>query len=260
MIKRTLLAAPLVAFVCVAASVASAADFPLRAKFPTAPTISVDELNNKYDDVVIVDVRSQVEFDVIHPVKAHHLPMSDRGFFDNVKKLDAENGGKTLVFYCNGWECPKSYEAAVLCQKNGVANVAVFDAGPFVWVDVHPEKTNLLGKAPADRSKLIAKDKFTAHLVSFDEAKKRAATSHVIDVREPIQRDVIPDLANLRNVPLDRLQPLLKEGRFKDKPIVFIDAVGSQVAWLQYFLEEYGYKDYVFLKGGMQSTQACTNC
>lgn len=244
----------------VAASLAGAADFPLRAKFPTAPTISVDELEAKYDDVLVVDVRSQVEFDVIHLVKAHHLPMSDRGFFDNAKKLHADNGGKALVFCCNGRECPKSYEAAVLCQKNGVANVAVFDAGPFEWVAVHPDKTNLLGKAPADVSKLIAKDKFVAHLVSFDEAKKRAAASHVIDVREPIQRDVVPDLANLRNVPLDRLQPLLKEGRFKDKPIVFIDAVGSQVAWLQYFLEECGYKDYVFVKGGMLSQTACTNC
>ncbi len=141
-----------------------------------------------------------------------------------------------------------------------VSNVAVFDAGPFEWVATHPEKTKLLGKAPADVSKLISKEKLAAHQISFEEAKKRAATSNVIDVRDPIQREVVPDLANLRNVPLDRLEPLLKEGKFKDKPIVFIDAVGAQVAWLQYYLENYGYKDYAFVKGGMLSTKACTNC
>ncbi len=260
MIKRSLLLAPLLAAVCAIATVATAADFPLRAKYPNAPTISVEELNSKYNDVLVVDVRSKFEFDVIHVANAHLLPMSDRSFFEDVKKLQTANGGKSLVFYCNGAKCAKSYDAASLCQKNGVSNVAVFDAGPFEWVATHPEKTKLLGKAPADVSKLISKEKLAAHQISFEEAKKRAATSNVIDVRDPIQREVVPDLANLRNVPLDRLEPLLKEGKFKDKPIVFIDAVGAQVAWLQYYLENYGYKDYAFVKGGMLSTKACTNC
>lgn len=260
MVKKTLIMAPLVAFVCAVASVAVAADFPLRAKYPNAPTISTEELTAQYESVLVVDVRSKFEFDVIHLVKAHHLPMSDRSFFEDAKKLQAANGNKKLVFYCNGTTCAKSYDAATLCQKNGVSNVAVYDAGPFVWVATHPDKTNLLGKSPADPSKLIGKDKLNQHMISFDEAKKRSATSHAIDVREPIQRDVVPDFANLRNVPLDRLEPLLKEGKFKDKPIVFVDAVGKQVAWLQYYLEEYGYKDYAFVKGGMLSAKACTNC
>jgi rhodanese-related sulfurtransferase len=249
-----------VAVACAASSLAAAADFPLRAKYPDAPTISVDELNAQYSDVLIVDVRSKFEFDVIHVANAQLLPMSDRSFLDEAKKLQAASGGKKLVFYCNGHLCAKSYDAASLCQKNGVANVAVFDAGPFEWVASHPEKTKLLGKAPADPSKLISKDKLGAHMISYDEAKTRAATSHAIDVRDPVQREKIPDLPNLRNVPLDRLEPLLKEGRLKDKPIVFIDAVGSQVAWLQYYLEEYGYKDYSFVKGGMQSASVCTKC
>ncbi len=78
MIKRSLLLAPLLAAVCAIATVATAADFPLRAKYPNAPTISVEELNSKYNDVLVVDVRSKFEFDVIHVANAHLLPMSDR--------------------------------------------------------------------------------------------------------------------------------------------------------------------------------------
>jgi len=39
----------------------------------------------------------------------------------------------------------------------------------------------------------------------------------------------------------------------KDKQLVIFDQVGKQVLWLMYYLEDKGYKNYYFLKGGATS-------
>lgn len=80
--------------------------------------------------------------------------------------------------------------------------------------------------------------------------KAREENSLAIDIRDPIQRDVIPDIPFLRNIPLDRLLPLLKAGELKDKRLLLHDNVGKQVRWLQYYLEHYGYEQYFFLEKG----------
>ncbi|MFH1020469.1 MAG: rhodanese-like domain-containing protein, partial [Pseudomonadota bacterium] len=54
-------------------------EFPGRAKYPTAQPISTEALHEdfKAGKVVIVDVRSIIEYDVIHPVGAIHVPISN---------------------------------------------------------------------------------------------------------------------------------------------------------------------------------------
>ena len=244
-----------IAIVLVAASPVLAEEFPLRAKYPGVPTISVGALTDTFADTVVVDVRSKFEFDTIHVANSVHLPLKDQSFADGAKAVQAAHGGKRLAFYCNGVECAKSYDAAAVCQKAGLDQVTVFDAGIFAWAKAHPDQTVLLGRQPADPAKLIGKDKLQAHLVSYAEARAKAANGIAIDIRDPMQRSFIPDLPRLRNIALDDLQPLLAQGKFKDQPLVVIDAVGKQVQWLQYWLEEHGYTDYVFVEHGVEAAK-----
>jgi rhodanese-related sulfurtransferase len=235
--------------------------FPLRAKFPTVKPISTEALATDYAAATIVDVRSQMEFDVVHIGKALYIPVSNADFLKQLEAKTKRNGKGPLVFYCNGIHCAKSYEAADHAQEAGFKNVFCYDAGVLEWTKRYPDKASLLGKTPAPVAKLIAKADFEKHKLAFADFKARAASKEaiVIDMRDPAQRvkeahlpqskEVL--LPGVRGIPGDRLVELLKKQEFKGKTLLIFDAVGKQVQWLQYYLEDNGYSDYFFLKEGV---------
>ncbi len=51
-------------------------DFPGREKNAHVPYISIDELYNEYDDIVIVDARSPYEFETLRILSAVNIPLS----------------------------------------------------------------------------------------------------------------------------------------------------------------------------------------
>ncbi|NIQ96147.1 MAG: sulfurtransferase, partial [Desulfuromonadales bacterium] len=55
----------------------------------------------------------------------------------------------------------------------------------------------------------------------------------------------------VRSIPSDRLVKLLKQKKFRDGSLLITDAVGKQVRWLQYHLEDNGYTSYAFLDKGV---------
>lgn len=237
---------------------AAGGEYPLRSKFPKVKYMTTEALNNSYRNVIIVDVRSQLEFDVIHINSARHIPVTTASFVDEVKALRARNPSSPIVFYCNGHECAKSYEAAELAISKGISDVAAYDSGIYDWVQIHPEKTTLMGKTPAPPQQLISKEKFKKHTLKFAEFMSKTNDPNVllIDIREPFQRKEIPLFPNLRNIPTDRLVKLLEgSAEFKGQTLLITDAVGKQVEWLQYYLEKYGYTNYYFLEKGVLSAK-----
>lgn len=238
-----------------AAGQVSAAEegFPLRAKFPKVNYLTTEALFKDYQKVIVVDVRSKIEYDVIHVNKAVHLPMSTAMFVKDLEKLRSKEGTMPIAFYCNGHTCAKSYEATEQAMEAGFKAVFAYDAGIYDWVKAYPDKGTLLGTTPVPVNKLISKEAFAKRKVSYGEFKKKAENpdAMIIDIREPVQREVVPPLAGLRNIPSDRLVDLLKSGEFKGKELLILDAVGKQVEWVQYYLEQYGYEKYVFLDKGV---------
>jgi rhodanese-related sulfurtransferase len=121
----------------------------------------------------------------------------------------------------------------------------------------------LLGNTPVDPGKLISKDALNAKKLDWTAFSAKAAEkgAMVVDIRDPFQRakDASLDqnksvnLKGVRNIPLDRLTKLLEKGEFKNKQLLIFDAVGKQVRWLQYYLEEGGYTNYAFLAKGVLS-------
>lgn len=231
--------------------------FPLRKKYPTLKPITTKELYSAYDNVSIVDVRSKLEYDVIHINNALHLPVTVKTFVKDLEKARSKTATKPLVFYCNGHTCEKSYEAAEIAIKAGFGKVLVYDSGIFEWVSAFPAKTTLMGKTPATASKLIPKIDFSdkcLNKTSFMQ-KSKDPTAVVIDIREPFQRKFIPQIKGLKNIPSDRMIDVLNSKQMQEKELLFIDAVGKQVEWLQYYLQANGYKNYFFLEKGVKSLE-----
>lgn len=239
----------------------SSAEFPLRAKYPQTKPMSTEELARSYDRAVIVDVRSDIEYDVVHINKALHIPVALSNFVSELEKARSKTGAEPMAFYCNGYDCAKSYQAAAAALEAGFGNLFVYDAGIYEWVNTHPEKATLMGKTPAAKEKLIAEAAFKGRKLSYAEFEKKAGEPNtvVIDIREPFQRAKDPKLpqnrqltlANVRNIPSDRLVPLLKSKEFKGQQLLITDAVGKQVQWLQYYLADNGYSNYYFLDKGV---------
>jgi rhodanese-related sulfurtransferase len=261
MAQETVQAVPLVAPVQEPGQVAPAVvktedDFPLRKDYPGVPLIGTEDLNKEYDEVIIVDVRAQSEYDVVRINKALHIPVAVSTFDNSLEKVRAKDGSQKIVFYCNGHSCKKSYQATESAMKAGFKNVYAYDAGIFDWIQAYPEKGILLGESPVPVEKIISKEVFERRLLSYEDfqAKAGSPSAVVIDIREPLQREKLLALPREKNIPFDRLVNLLEEGKFKDSQLLCYDAVGKQVDWLQYYLEKNGYTDYFFLKKGVEGT------
>lgn len=233
--------------------VAAEDDFPLRAKYPDAKPISTEELTKGYDSAVIVDVRSTVEFEVARINSAKHVPITKASFAADLEKVRGKAEAAPMSFYCNGHKCAKSYEAYAKAAEAGFTNIFVYDGGIFDWMKANPDKATLMGKTPAPADKIIPESELKKRMIPLDEFKTKAAEANAmaIDIREPMQRKVIPDVKNLRNIPLDQLIGQLQKKQFADKHLLILDAVGKQVEWLQYHLEENGYSNYNFLTKGV---------
>jgi len=234
---------------------AAAEQFPLRKEFPKVPTIELSELEAKYNSAVIVDVRSKFEFDVVHIDKAVLIPVSRMGFAEELLKVRSKDGTNPLVLYCNGIRCRKSYEGVEQAVALGFKNVFCFDEGIFPWVKKNPGKSFLMGKIPADPGKLIDEPQFKAKMVTMKEFKaaENDPAALFFDIRDPSQRKKVLDIKNLKVLPLDRILPMLRGGEVKNKKLYFMDEVGKQVEWLQYHLNDLGYMNYYFLKGGVEA-------
>lgn len=231
-------------------------EYPLRATYPSVAVLETEELGRRFNDVVIVDVRSKFEFDTLHVLNARHLPL-ERSFGDQVLAV-AKETGKPVVLYCNGKTCHKAYDAALAAMKARVPEVYVYDPGILDWARARPDLTVLLGRSPNKASDLISQDRFMARVLDPGEFVRRAEEAEktiVLDVRDLAQRDIALFPFQERRATLDQralLERIVEEAQRANKTLLVYDAVGKQVQWLQYYLERKGLRSYYFMRGGAQ--------
>ena len=232
--------------------------FPGRAEFPEIPVYSNADLEKNFNNVVIVDARSSLEFETLRIKGAVNIPVADEKFGSKVRQLYKETK-KPIVFYCNGRSCYKSYKAAKTAMRYGVRDVYAYDAGVFEWAKAHPQHAALLGESPVDPAKIIPKDQLTARFLSpkqFTETVRSAPKnkSMVIDVRDLYQRAGVGFFAGLEDwVSLDdkkKLSTYLAKAKRENKTLYIYDEAGKQVRWLQYMLESQDIKNYYFMNKG----------
>jgi len=241
-------------------SQALAQKFPYRSKYPTVQFISTEDLATRYEagGILLVDVRANIEYDVIHAVGAVHINLAKITFVQEFGDLVKKHPGKEFAFYCNGTTCLKSYEAAERAMAAGHKNCFCYDGGIPEWAERFPKKTLLLGKTISDPKKqLIPASEFEKRCITFEAFKEKAnePKALVIDVRDSIQ-DIgkLPGLSGVRQIPVDKFVANFVQKKMDlDKTLLIFDIVGKQVDWIQYYLVEYGYQKYFFLKDGATS-------
>jgi rhodanese-related sulfurtransferase len=230
--------------------------FPVRALYPKVETIELEELYAKRSEVLIFDVRSSYEYDTLHIKGAGHLALDDRDFVAKLAQLRKEET-RPLVFYCNGHTCKKSYKATQKAMHGHIDNVYAFDAGIFDWTNAHPEEAVLLGKSPVDPKRLISKEMLERHMLEPEAFGERVGSDTIVlDIRETMQKSAL----NLfpmqqRSVALDnkQLKTFVDKAKRENKTLLIYDAVGKQVRWLQYYLEEENVDKYYFMRGGAKA-------
>jgi len=230
-------------------------EFPYRVRFPDVTIMTTEELSKRFNEVLVIDVRSKYEYDTLHVKDALIVPLGT-GFGDKILALRAKQN-KPFVFYCNGKTCQKSYEAALLAAKARVDNVYAYDSGIFDWAKAQPDKTVLLGRSPIKPEDMIDKKSFKARLLEpKDFAARVSDKSVVLDVRDRVQRDTALFPFKEQRAQLDELKKIdtvIEDAKANKKTLLVYDQTGKQVEWFQYYLENKGVKDYFFMKGGAQA-------
>ncbi len=252
----------IVAFLFVLPVFTNAADgegdngFPGRALYPTVSVVEIDGLFKDFKNVVVVDVRSEYEYETLRITGALNIPLSSPTFVSAIQKI-REKDPRAIVMYCNGKTCMKSYQAVLKCNTNQIENVSSFDAGVMDWARKHPQQAELLGKGPVDPNKLIGKNEFKAHLLSPDAYGEKVASSSaiVLDVRDRFQREGLSlFVGRERRAHLDdkrKLDDYINKAKRENKTLMVHDEAGKQVQWLQYYLKDKGLKEYYFMDGGV---------
>lgn len=233
------------------------AKFPERDKFPNVKYIELQQLYEKKDNVLIVDTRSKYEYNTLHIRNAVNVPVSALDFSSKIRDLYNQHK-KTIVFYCNGHSCVKSYNAVLKAKMYAkVDDTVAFDAGIFDWVTKYPEESVLLEQAPAKKEQLISKEQFSKHLLKPKAFLKRSNDECIIlDIRDSSQRTDHIFAGYEKSVSLDdtlSLDQYIDQSLRTKKPLCVYDAVGGQVRWLQYYLERKKLKEYYFLDGGAKA-------
>ncbi len=245
-------------------SVTLAADkdaFPGRSHkiYKEAPYIELTDFYKrvKSNDIVIVDVRSQFEFDTLRIKDAINIPVALQSFEQEVQRLRYKTP-KTIAFYCNGHTCMKSYKATIAAMNAGISDVVAYDAGMFTWAKAYPNEAVLLGKSPVNPNDIITKENFKKRLLDpdtfSDHATRERTSVIVLDIRDKYQRAGIGFFPGQeRWVSLNKMEKLydyLKKAKSDNKTLYIYDEVGEQVRWLQYALERVGVENYYFMDSG----------
>lgn len=241
-------------------SAVAADDFPGRKIYPKVPYIEIDALYKELDNVVVVDARSNYEYETLRIKNSILIPLTlgSNQFSKKLQTLRDENPGKKIVFYCNGHTCMKSYKAAQRSKIYvGLDNVFAFDAGIFDWAKKYPEQALLLGKELDDTSKLISKENFKKRFLPAEKFIKTANDSvMILDIRDRIERDGFYIFSgheasiSLNGHEREKLEKFFKKVKRAGKPLYVYDMVGKQVRWFQYYIESKGIKEYYFMEGG----------
>lgn len=233
--------------------------FPGRSEYPELAIYEKAQLFEDFKQVVLVDTRSNYEFETLRIQGAVNIPVSDKEFGAQLLNL-RKSTNKPIVFYCNGRSCYKSYRAGREANRLNIDNTYVYDAGVFEWAKTYPTHAILLGKSPVDPRDIIPKNKFNAHLLDPDMFSEKAyqlgSRSLIIDVRDRYQRagtGLFP--ATERWASLDdqkKLQEYINRAKTENKTLFIYDEVGKQVRWFQYALEKADIKNYYFMKKGVR--------
>jgi rhodanese-related sulfurtransferase len=142
----------------------AANEFPGRTEFPEQAVIELEELYNNRANMIIIDTRTDFEYNVIHIKDSVHVNFEADDYIDRLKEIRQKDRRK-MVFYCNGLTCTKAFRAHAAAAKAGIRNTVTFDAGVFTWARTYPDEAALMGKSPVDPNRLLSREALAKRLL-----------------------------------------------------------------------------------------------
>jgi len=237
---------------------ASSAKFDGKNQFSNIAVISAADLHARLSNILLVDVRSPYEFKLMHIKGAFNQPATDFNFIKKVKTLHEQYNNRQIVFYCNGGQCIKSFQAARRFMNRYPQTISVYDDGLKNWVAAYPHQSVMEGQSPVVSAQLLNENLLKKHLLSTTAFSQKVAERQAIllDIRDRTQREMLSLFIGYEfHTSLDDAKLFNKyiaRAIAENKTLLVYDAVGKQVEWLMYYLEAKGIKSYFFLKGGAE--------
>ncbi len=233
----------------------AADNFPLRTDYKDVVVISQQQLARQLTDYTIVDVRSALEYEILHIQGALNVEFDNWQFHHKIKSLYAQQR-KPLVFYSGSSNCRDAYQA-VLMMHNIVPDAALFtyDGGIGEWTDTNLRRTVYRGQFPANARDLIKTDQYREHLLPPMKFENKIASRYVVlDIRTHQEREGVglffghEQWVGINKY--DKLTKFLKKVKASGKPLLVFDNNGDKTRLLQYELQRLGIKEYFFMAGG----------
>lgn len=116
---------------------ATGSDEPGRARpaspTPTFDTVKVEEVAEEISagDALLVDVRTDEEWDAGHAPRAMHVPLDE--VEQRIDEIEEAAAGRPVAFICRTGR--RSAEAAAIARAEGLEDVRNIDGGMEAWVD-----------------------------------------------------------------------------------------------------------------------------
>ena len=133
-------------------------EFPGRDEYPDVLVYEKSQLYSDFSGVVLVDTRSQYEFETLRIKGAVNIPLSSKEFAVKVKQLRASTT-KPIVFYCSSRNCYKSYRAGREANYLNIEDTYAYDAGVYEWAKSYPNHVVLLSTRPVVSSNIVPVEK-----------------------------------------------------------------------------------------------------
>ena len=156
--KRTTILWLLLALFYTSGVMADDTGFPGRNTYPDVLIYERTELFENLTDVVLVDTRSEAEFETLRIKGAINVPVNQPDFAHRIKELRASTT-KPIVFYCNGRNCDKSYRAGRKANLLNIEDTYAYDAGVYDWASTYPNHVIFLSRTPLEPNGILAAQK-----------------------------------------------------------------------------------------------------
>ncbi|MFR4002802.1 MAG: rhodanese-like domain-containing protein [Romboutsia timonensis] len=191
-----------------------------------------EKLLNSDKDVLIIDVRSEYEYEKGHLLNAINLPYDDDDFKSELNEI-IDYKDKTVLVYCRSGN--RSEKAAVKLVDNGFKNVKNVTDGVDEYDYKLVKVDNITGR---EAEKMINDDKHDKDLI-------------ILDVREPKDFNN-GHLLNAINIPIENIDKRMDELRnYKSKDIIVYCNTGRKSAEVAEKLVEHGFTDVTNIVDGV---------
>ena len=190
-----------------------------------------EKLLNSDKDVLIIDVRSEYEYEKGHLLNAINLPYDDDFKSELNEIIDYKD--KIVLVYCRSGN--RSEKAAVKLVDNGFKNVKNVTDGVDEYDYKLVKVDNITGR---EAEKMINDDKHDKDLI-------------ILDVREPKDFNN-GHLLNAKNIPIEDIDKRMDELRnYKSKDIIVYCNTGRKSAEVAEKLVEHGFTDVTNIVDGV---------